>query len=226
MMSVLHYQGQLVSWALAQSIWTGLVLLVAGLVAGCHGLRIIRFLLVVICSGIGFGAGLALGETVGIYPQATAIPGAVVAGMSAVAWPRHLAVLANAVTWGGLAAYLAAQLGLKGAPAWIGIALLASGGLVLGIVSPRAMGMIMTSLYGAALFVLGFFVVADTLVPAIGSTLRGWTSGRSLFMPILLCMLATTAYSYQANCKPGDGSLGRLGGSGGNHERPRPVGDP
>lgn len=199
-----HYQHLLFTWITAQSAATGLVVMAAGLLAAAHGFRMIRFLLALCGAGVGYAAGVGIAPLAQVPALAAgAILGTVCAAAGA-AWPRAVAVVINAATWAIGGAYLAEQFGARGIAWWLPTALLGAAGATLMLVSPRSITILMTSLQGSAVFIVGFAGVADAVLPVLGSTFRSWAQHRSLILPVLVGMLAVTAYSYQANARRGD----------------------
>mgnify|MGYP005836897091 CR=1 FL=1 len=210
-----HYQHLLFTWITAQSAATGLVVMAVGLLAAAHGFRMIRFLLALCGAGVGYAAGVGIAPLAQVPTLAAgAILGTVCAAAGA-AWPRAVAVVISAATWAIGGAYLAEQFGARGLGWWIPTGLLAATGGVLMLVSPRSMTILMTSMHGAALFIVGFAGVADAVLPVLGSTIRSWAHHRSVILPILLGMLTITAYSCQANARRGDLRTGGADGPSG-----------
>lgn len=207
-----HYQQLLFDWITAQSIATGLVVMATGLLAASHGFRMVRFLLAVCGFGVGYGAAWALGSFVPLPPSVAGLAAGSMCAVAGVAWPRPARVVVSAVTWAIGGAYLAEHFGARGLGWWIPTGLLGAAGGVLMLVSPRSMTILMTSLHGAALFILGFTGVADAVLPVLGGTLRSWAHHRSAILPVLLGMLTLTAYSCQANARRGDLRTGRADG--------------
>ena len=66
------------------------------------------------------------------------------------------------------------------------------------------MTVVMTTLQGTVLMIVGFVGAASELAPSVGLTFRDWADGQSLLVPILLLMLFVTAYSYQSSAQRGD----------------------
>lgn len=207
-----HYQQLVFNWITAQSGLTGLVVMAAGLLAASHGFRMVRFLLAVCGFGVGYGAASVLGSLVPLPPSVLGLVAGSVCAAAGVAWPQPARVVVSAVTWAIGGAYLAEQFGARGLGWWIPAGLLGATGGVLMLVSPRSMTILMTSLHGAALFLLGFAGVADAVLPVLGGTLRSWAHHRSAILPILLGMLTLTAYSCQANARRGDLRTGHADG--------------
>ena len=125
-------------------------------------------------------------------------------GAAALAWPRPALVLASGATWALLGGYLADEFSLPGDLVWIAFGLCGGIATVMAVLCRRAMTILLTSLQGAALTVVGFVGLSATLLPSISTTFRAWSDGRSLVVPVLMGMLATTAYSCQANLCQGD----------------------
>jgi hypothetical protein len=215
---VLHCQKALFHWVSAQSGLTGAIIFAAGLLFAFYGFRMSRLLVGAWCGGLGYGVGLVLGPIVDL-PEMWAGAGVGMAcAAAAFACPTAASVVASGSLWALLGAYLAAQAGLNGAPAWIGLGLLGGGGTLMTLVSRRAMTALLTSIQGGALMLVGFAAVARAVIPAVGATMVGWAEHRSAVLPILLLMLSATGYSCQANQRRGDirtgpqDSVGRIPG--------------
>lgn len=199
-----HYQKLLLDWVAHQSVLTGLVILLAGLVAGFYGFRMLRLLLTLFCGIVGWLVGLAVSEHLNLPPAIAAPVGAGVIGLAALAAPRVAAVAASTLTWAALGGYLAGQIGLEGILIWLALGVCGGIGLLQSLLFRRGMNVVFTSLLGATLMLMGFVGIGDAIVPALGSTFRSLAGSWPLLMPVLLAMIATTSYSYQALERRGD----------------------
>lgn len=201
---MLDVQDSLFRWAAAQPAATGLVLFGTGLVFGFFGFRMFSLLLSVSLAALGALAGLLAGDAAGLPVDMTAVTGALVGGLVAVSWRPGATALACGATWGLLGAYLLIQFGFKGWP--VPTALLVCGGLgaLFALLCPRTMQVVLTTLQGATLLVVGFVAVSSQMLPSVGGTFRAWADDWSLLVPGLLAMVAITAYSYQAMNQQGD----------------------
>lgn len=191
-------------WAVTQPALMGALLFGLGLLYGFQGFRFFRFLLVVTCGLLGAIGGGLLGDT-GFAPTNVLALGMGVAGLILGSfWPRAAVYVACAMTWGLFGGYLAQQMGAG--PMVVrafGLVALGLGALFVRLCY-RAMQVILTTLQGAALLVLGFVALSNTLVPSIGNTFRAWADSSSCLTPIMLAMAFVTAYSYQSIQHRGD----------------------
>jgi len=85
-------------------------------------------------------------------------------------------------------------------------------GLVIGCGAPYAFGrcapIILTSIQGGMLMIIGFVGTTSQLAPSLASTFVEWTGELSFMGPLLLTMAVVTGYSVQANMQQGDISTG------------------
>lgn len=194
----------LFDWVAAQPGLTGAAVFGAGLLFGICGLRMIRFLVVLSLGGYACLAGLALAALIN-QPLILVVPGlGALGGVLGLAWPRGALVVSSAVTFGGLGGYLAVQLGLHETAVWVAFGVCGALGAVLALVSRQTMIMLSTVLQGSALMILGFVGIASAAWPTVGSTFRSCANQNSLVVPILMAMLAATAYSFQSMQRQGD----------------------
>lgn len=207
-----NYQKILLDWIAGQSGLTGLVVLGAGLLFAFFGFRVVRLLLVLLLAGLAYWGAAVLAPMMELPQMIVSVAAAVVCGAMVLAWPKQAAILAHAVTWAGAGAYLARQCGLNPPWLWVVLGLSGCAGLVLGLLSRRFMAVLLTSLHGSALVLLGFVGIATAVLPAVGETVRRFAGGQSLLLPVLVAMVATTGYSYQAMVQRGDMRMGGQAG--------------
>jgi hypothetical protein len=111
-----------------------------------------------------------------------------------------------------LAGYATTQMHLDQMWARIVISLTTLVALVMTVLCRAMMTILLTAFHGAVLFILGLIGVGMACMPVVGNTLREWTCGRSVIVPVLLVMLVATSFSYQANDRQGDARVGTGGG--------------
>ena len=197
-----EYQHILLNWVASQSGLTGAVIMAAGLASSFYGYRLLRFLLVIFCGGLAYAVGLTLEGLVSLPPVVTPALG-LGGGLGGLLWPVPGMVFASGATWALCGAYLAGQLGFRGALAWAALAFCGCVGTLMALLCRRAMTILLTSVHGAVWMIVGFVGLSATIMPSVSTTFRNWASGQSLMIPILMLMLVTTAYSCQANAKQG-----------------------
>jgi len=213
---VAYYQQFIFNWVAAQSALTGTVIAAAGVVFGLYGFRMLRFLVGLSCAGLGYVGGVLLAGLIQM-PELTVVPVlALGGGVFGLLMPSPATILANAATWAVLGAYLTAQFGFPTTAGVVAGCLLGCAGGVLAVLNRRTMVVLMTSVQGAALFIIGFVGLASALMPSVGITFRQWSRHQSLVVPILLLMLVLTAYTCQVNARQGNlrtggGQNGRRG---------------
>lgn len=200
----MDYQILIFRWASFQTGGTGAAIFAIGLLYAFFGFRFARFLLAVSAGGFGAVAGWKLAGLTGLTPALTSF--LLAAGMAAVAlrYERLGVVIASGGTLGALGYYLAAQVSFHSAAWWA--CTFAGGGLGLALAwsNKRAMPLVVTSVQGVALMIVGFVGLSNALLPSLGITFLEWAADWSLLVPAMLGMLWVTAYSCQTNTQQGD----------------------
>jgi hypothetical protein len=191
------------------------VLFAAGLAAAFCGARLLKLLVPLISAELGYALAAALTTWTGWAAFVIGPLLVMLAGLSALTRPRAAAVVASGATWGLLGAFLAAQVDLGGVATWSCALVLGLTGTVLALLSPVTMTVLLTSLHGAAWAIVGFVGVTASLMPVVCATFQAWADDQPLVMPVLLAMLATTAYSCQVNNLRGDMRIGAVAQQGG-----------
>lgn len=200
----MDYQKTLFDWIASQPGVTGAVFLAVGLVYGLCGYRLIRFLVVVPCAGLGCLLGLLLARLGNLPPAATVPALGFLAGLLAARHTRGAVIITGAATLATLGAYVTAESGASATVILIVTGVLGGGSLIVAVLSRQAMALLHTTLLGAALCVLGFVGVANAVMPSLGSAFRTLTSNCWLIVPVILVVLSITLYTYQANGRQGD----------------------
>lgn len=198
------YQKLLFDWAAHQPALTGAALLAAGLLYGFCGFRMIRLLLVLPAAGIAALFAMLYASLHELSMPVAGGFGAIVGGAAAVLAPQCTVVVISGVTWAALGGYLSTQIDLNVFAATIVTSLAGAAGTVLTLVSRQAMTVLLTTVQGAALMVLGFVATSSALLPSLGDTFRSLAYQQSLIVPIMLAMLVAMAFSYQASARQGD----------------------
>lgn len=202
--AVIDCQKLVFDWAASQPAVTGAAVLGAGLLYGFQGIRMIRFLILPVCAGAGCLLGLSISQWTPA-PAWAAMTGVAILGVVlGLVAPRSATVLANGVTWAALGAYFASQLGMKEVGTLLTGGVLGLLGTVFAVLSREAAITLSTTLQGAALMVVGFVGLSSNVLPSLGTTFRRIAGDYSLVVPLLLTMLAITAYSIQASTRQGD----------------------
>jgi hypothetical protein len=200
----MDYQNLVFRWAALQAAATGAAIFALGLLSAFLGFRFARFLLAVSTAGVAGVAGWNLAEALELP---TALPALVLAAgalAAALRYQRVGVVTSAGATFAALGYYLATQTGLHLSARWA-CALVAGGfGVTLAWLNKRSMPLVVTTVQGAVLMVVGFVGLSNALLPSLGVTFRQWSAESALLVPVLLSMLCVTAYSYQANMQQGD----------------------
>jgi hypothetical protein len=199
-----EYQKLIFDWAAAQPAATGAAIFAAGLLYGFCGFRMIRPLLVVPAAAAAAWLGDLLTVFVDVSPPMATGLGAVVGGAAAVLAPHVTVVVISGFTWAVLGGYLSWQFGLSDTTCLVVVGVAGLAGTVLTMLSRQAMTVLLTTLQGAVLMLLGFVATSSAAMPALGSTFRNLACEQSVVVPVLLAMLTVTAFSYQATARQGD----------------------
>ena len=202
-------QVELFTWAAHQPVLSGAVLLGTGLVYGFFGFRLFRFLLAVSCAGLGWLVGYIVADLGGLSPLILGSICAVVLGALSLKFEKPAVIVVSAASWGLLCYYLGNQLGVPRSMLW-GVSGVAGGlGVFFAIISYRSMSVVLTTLQGVALMVVGWVALMSRLMPSVGATFRDWANSQALLVPVFLVMLFVAAFSYQAMHQQGDIKTGR-----------------
>ncbi len=204
---MMDLQGNLFHWAAAQPALTGTLIFCLGLVYAFAGFRLFRFLLSVTCAGLGWLVFVVGAEMTHLMPDLVGVSGLLGAGIGVATsiYREKPALFATAVaTWGALAWYLAVQLGLPQMIVFVFGGIGAGLGGVFSLLAYRGMRVVLSTLQGAVLLVVGWVSLTSAIAPSIGGTFRQWAAGQSLLVPGFLVMLFITGYSFQAMRERGD----------------------
>ncbi len=201
----MNWQTSVFYWVAHQPTLTGLAIFAAGLVFGFVGYRMIRYLIGLPSAGVGaLLAGLLAWQFPDIPPGPLVGGSAILAGVLGLAFPRPAVVICSAATWAALGAYIATQFGMKDMPVLITAGVLGGSALLLTLISRQPMMLVMTTLLGAGLLIVGFVGVASGIMPGMAATFRGMAAQYSVIVPVLLLMISVMAYSCQALARQGD----------------------
>jgi hypothetical protein len=143
-------------WAAAQPALTGVVIMGAGFLYGFYGSRLFRLLIAATCAGVGWLGGNVAGAFVdGVPPPAIGAVGAVLLGLMAAQMLRTGIAVASLATWGIIGAYLAGQFGLGRDAGLIAAGLAALLGLAHALLDYRGTTLVLTTVQGAVMIVIG-----------------------------------------------------------------------
>jgi drug/metabolite transporter (DMT)-like permease len=181
---------------------TALVVFAVGLLYALQGFRFARFLIAASCTGGGLVLGAILSSLMGL-PAVTAILVAGGLGTLALLRPRPGLAFASALTFAALAQYLAVRFGMKPNMVWIAAGVGAAFGFPLIWVCQRRLPILVTTLQGAGLVIVGFVGLASAIAPSLGLTFVDYAHRIPLMVPGLILMLCVLGYSVQANAQQG-----------------------
>jgi len=204
MIPVQNYPQMLFEQAAAMPALVGLVLLAVGLLYAFQGFRFFRFLLMVTCGALGWLAGWALGSVYQVAPDLLALAGCGTLALLSLAAFRPAVLLSCGSTLGALGCYLALSLGFVPLICWLVAGVCFAFGLLFAILCFRTMTVVLTTLQGAGLMVVGFTGIMSRLVPSVGLTFVSWVEDSSMLVPLLIAMVFVTGFSFQASRQQGD----------------------
>ena len=128
--------------------------------------------------------------------------GALFAALSATRERTAVLIICGG-TWALMGHYLSIQLRLPGYVPLAVFLLAGMFGALFAHLSYRPMTVVLTTLQGTVLMIIGFVGAVSELVPSVGTTFREWADAQSLLVPFLTVMLFVTGYSYQCNAQRG-----------------------
>ena len=180
-----------------------MVVLATGLLYAFHGFRAFRFLLGLSAGILGWLIGYIIGALFDVPTGIMEVSlGALFAALSATRERTAVLIICGG-TWALMGHYLSIQLGLPGYVPLAVFLLAGMFGALFAHLSYRPMTVVLTTLQGTVLMIIGFVGAAGELVPSVGSTFREWADAQSLMVPFLVLMLFVTGYSYQSSAQRG-----------------------
>lgn len=201
-------------WIGQQSTVAALVVAGMGALLNLQGFRFGRFLMGLTSAGGGFAIGAVL-ATIG------GMPIEIVGGVLAVAffalgmWKYRIGIFLSSVFVGaGLANLLVSR--FTGLPDTLAFATLigAVAGGCLQWVCLKSLPIMITSVEGGFIMIVGFVGLAYWFAPSLAATYVGWSDSIPFMTPVMMVMLYVLGYSVQANAQQGDM---RAGGSKQSH---------
>lgn len=204
------YQTLILKWAASQSELTGAVLFIIGIVCAFQGQRMARGLLAAACGGLGWLVGQVLIPLVPLPAFFTCLGTAALVAVVAAIWPHVGTITASLSTFGLIGFYAGLQFDMRPDHTLI---MAAIGGL-LGVLfvwaNYRLMPMVVTTLQGAVLMLLGFICVTDALLPSLSSSFVYFAHEQGLIVPIVVGMLFAAGYAFQTSISRGTIETGRM----------------
>lgn len=200
----LDFQDIAFHWVASQPWSVGLMVLATGLLYAFHGFRVFRFLLGISAAGLGWAIGYILRVLFELPPGVMEVSLAALLAVMSASRERASVLIICGGSWAVLAYYLAAQMRL---PGWLPLTVFLLAGMfgaLFAHLSYRPMTVVLTTLQGTVLMIVGFVGASSRLAPSVGLTFRDWADAQSLLVPIILLMLFVTAYSYQSSAQRGD----------------------
>ena len=201
---MIDYQSYVLHHAVYWPVSTSLALLAAGALYGLQGFRFARVLLAITCAGGGFAVGGVVSEMVSYPPIIGSLGLAVIFGLLAIMKLRVGVTMSAGLIFGLLGNYIAIRAHLAGVTPLYAAAAGAFVGLALAWGRQRSLPILVTTVQGAGLMLIGFVGVAATLAPTLAGTFVDWAGNMTLMVPMFLVMLIALGYSVQANLQQGD----------------------
>lgn len=196
------------------SAFSGLALFLMGVFFALQGFRFARILIALSAAGGVFFVAFALAPLAQLPPEATGgAAGVAVLGV-ALMKPRFGGWLSAVFIFGALLHFMATRVGLR--TDWVNTVGLVGCALGGGMpwIARRSLGLVLTTLLGSGLMLVGFVAATSALLPGLADTFCDWASRFSLVTPVMLLMFFVLGYSVQANAQQGDVMSG--GGRGWN----------
>jgi hypothetical protein len=199
----MRYQDLLLQWIAREPGSLGLLLLALGGIYGFIGFRFYRPLLGLSAGFFGWVGGSLLAGLSDNPPGLGGLAGlGLGVGLGALA-PKAAAVTVTGLVWGLLGAYLTEQFGLG--PMWV-LGLGATGlafGATFELVASRANVVVLTTLQGVVLLLVGIVGFSSEFFPVFGNTFRSWAASWALLVPVILVMFTVTSVAFQENHRQG-----------------------
>lgn len=210
---MMDYQNYVLQQAMYWKASTSLALLGFGVLYGLQGFRLARALLTITCAGGGFLLGGIVSEMVGYPPMIGALGAGGILGLLAALKLRVAVTLSAGLVFGLLGHYMATRMDLYGAAPLLAAGTGAFAGLALAWGRQRSLPILVTTLQGAGMMLIGFVGLAATIAPTLATTFVEWAGSISLLVPMFLVMLTVLGYSIQANLQQGDIRAGSPAGT-------------
>lgn len=201
---MLDYQAYVLQQAAFWPLSSSLVMFAVGMLYGLQGFRFARLLMALTCGAAGFVLGGIVAHLVGVPPVAGGTTLAGLLGAVALMNLRVGVTVSSTLTLGLLGNYLAIRMGTLPPVPVVAGGVGAVIGLTLAWGGQRTLPILITTVQGAALMVVGFVGVAAALAPSFAGTFVEWANELSPLVPVLITMLVVVGYSIQANLQQGD----------------------
>ncbi len=208
---MIDYQHQILHGATYWSFSTSLSLFAIGALFNLQGYRFARFLFGVAAGVAAFVIGVVLGRVLNLPPTMTGVALGVVVATAALLRLSFGVTACSMLTLGFYGGYLAMRMGFSDPNVLIAAGIGTFSGGALAWAGQRSLPILISTLQGAGLMIVGFVGLASGFAPTFASTFVAWASDLSLFVPLLVAMLVTLGYSVQANMQQGDIRSGSAG---------------
>ena len=183
---------------------TALALFAIGTLYAMQGFRFARFLFAVSAAVAGFAVAAVIAAATETPPIVPGLAAGAVLGIVALLRLSVGVTFGAIVTFGFYGVYFAERMGFSQP----NVITCAVAGLFLGAAlawgGQRSLPILISTMQGAVLMVLGFVGVAHILAADFATTFVAWSSRFGLVVPLLMTMLIVMGYSVQANAQQGD----------------------
>lgn len=202
------YQAEVFRWAALQGGLSGLAIFGFGIAYAFFGRKLFSGLLPLACAAIGWLAGsIVAAATAAANTDPSPAPSAMLMALLAliaIYWKKFGTSLAGGIVGAACGAYFG---NLFEAPREVTLALFVAGAIlstVGSLLCPRTMPLLLTTLLGTALLLIGFVATSTAFVPALGGTFRDMATGQAFVIPIIALMVFVGGYSFQSMQARGD----------------------
>lgn len=207
----IELQEPLFRWAAAQPASMGVLILGAGIIYGFFGYKLYVPLLALSNAAIGGVIGIIASGFADVPPQLGAGIGALAGGATAMASKSLGALVGNATTFALVGAFLTSHFGSPPIITLFVLVIASAVAALLSLLCVRTMRVVLMSVQGAILMIVGFVGVTSQVIPSMGDTFRSLASSWALLTPLLLTMVVVTTYATQSNYLRGDMRTGAIG---------------
>jgi hypothetical protein len=197
------FQEHVLQWISRQGLIASFLIFALAVLHSMQGFRFSRALFAVSSTLTGFAVGAFAGALLDVPLELVALASAVVCGMLALLNGNFGIGLVATATFGALGYYLPFQLGVPHVAVPFTALLGAGAGIAAYWLHASSLPVILTSIHGAALFIVSFAGLSSVLLPPMGATFVRVVSEYGPVAPILMLMMFVTGYACQATSMRG-----------------------
>jgi hypothetical protein len=191
-------------WITQQDAPLALLVFGLGMLYAFQGFRMFRALLVLSAGICGWCAGAHTCTLFSFDPRLGGLLGTATFVAACLKSQKLGVAVLSAAFWGLLAGYLAHQMHMPVAAAYGSVLVCGGLGMLFAHLNYMPMTVVLTTVQGAILMMIGAVGMTDKYMPTVAETFRSWSYSQSLLVPILLVMVGVMAFSIQSNARKGD----------------------